>query len=61
MIDPYFSQAKVRCRLRSGPLGLFFPAFIAILEARGYACDALRRRSRTAALPTPIVQSGVSI
>jgi hypothetical protein len=53
MIDPYFSQSKVRRRLQSGPIGPFFPAFIATLDARGYAGDSIRRMIRTAGIPTP--------
>jgi site-specific recombinase XerD len=48
MIDRYFTLTKIRTRLRSGPLGPFFPAFITSLEERGYASPSIRRMVRTA-------------
>jgi len=48
MIESYFMQAKVVCRLRSGPIGPYLPELVSALEQRRYSKDTIRRHLRGA-------------
>jgi site-specific recombinase XerD len=48
MIERYFMQAKVICRLRSGPIGPYLPELVSALEQRRYSKDTIRRHLRCA-------------
>lgn len=48
MIQRYFTQAKVVCRLRSGPIGPYLPNFVSALEQGRYSHDTIRRHVRGA-------------
>lgn len=48
MIERYFTQAKVVCRLRFGPIGPYLPGLVSALEQRRYSQDTIRRHLRGA-------------